>query len=92
MRKNRSSEFIPLSKVANAFGNKDLRMEPTKIHGTPLMLDQNALHTKQKITFNLSPGNFVRAAMVLMMGYALVSPNDPLGARVVYARSREGTY
>lgn len=79
MHKTRSAEFIPLSRVANAFDNKDLRVEPTKIPGTPLMLDSNTLQMKQKSTFNLSPENFLNAVKVLMMGYVLVSANDPKG-------------
>ena len=79
MHKAKSAEFIPLSKVANAFDNKDMRVEPTKIQGTPLMLDNNAMNAKQKVTFNLSPENFVNSVRVLMMGYVLVSVNDPPG-------------
>ena len=43
------------------------------------MLDNNVQGTKQKVTFNLPPENFAHTVKVLMMGYVLVSANDPPG-------------
>ena len=77
LHQGKSAEFVPMSKVSNFFDNKEIRIEPTRIQGTPLLIDPQGLNQKNKATFNISPENFTHCVRVLMLGYVLVSANDP---------------
>ena len=79
LHKRRSAEFAPLSRVANALGNKEYRVEPTRIKGTPLMLDDNTISLKRNSDFNRTAETFIHAVRTLMYGYALVSAADATG-------------
>ena len=56
--KRKYAEFIPLSKVSNAFGNKDFKSEPTRIKGTSLLIEQNGLGKVKRSSFNPTPRKF----------------------------------
>ena len=77
MHDRRSGEFIPLSKISAAADVRDLRLEPTRIMGTPLFLDQNTANNRIKSDFLASPESFLHAVRVLMHTYTLVSSRDP---------------
>ena len=76
LHQRKSAEFVPLSKVSNCFDNRDVRIEPARIKGTPLLIDAQGQSVKAKTTFNLPPGSFAHCVRVLMLGYVLVSAND----------------
>ena len=80
MHANRSTEFFPLSRVANFADGRDLKIEPQKIKGTPFLMEATALGlTKKNNEFLQSTESFCHAVRVLMHGYAIVSMADPAG-------------
>ena len=48
LHQRKSAEFAPLSKVSNALDNKDVRIEPTRIKGTPLLIDPKGQNAKNE--------------------------------------------
>ena len=79
LHKKRSTEFFPLSRVSNFSEGRDVRVEPTKIRGTPFFLDSQLTSNKKNNDFLLSAESFCHAVRVLMHGYTLVSMQDPQG-------------
>ena len=75
-----STEFIPLSRVSNFAENRDIRVEPTRIQGTPFLLEtQNQSNGRKNRDFLNLAESFCHAVRVLMHGYAMVSMLDPKG-------------
>ena len=68
-----STEFIPLSRVSNFAENRDIRVEPTRIKGTPFLLEEPSQNSRKNRDFLNSPESFLHAVRVLMRGYTLVS-------------------
>ena len=79
LHKRRSAEFSPLTRVTNALDNKEFRSEPTRIKGTPLMIDDNGNAGRKPSDFGATADTFARAVRTLMLGYALVSAADAAG-------------
>ena len=79
LHRKRPTEFFPLSRVSNFSEGRDLRVEPTKIRGTPFFLDSQLTSNKKNNDFLLSAESFCHAVRVLMHGYTLVSMQDPQG-------------
>ena len=79
IHKKKSTEFFPLSRVANFSEGRDIRVEPAKIRGTPFFLETQSAPAKKNTDFLLSAESFCHAVRVLMHGYTLVSMLDPPG-------------
>ena len=79
LHKKRSTEFFPLSRVSNFSEGRDIRVEPTKIRGTPFFLESQLTSSKKNNDFLLSAESFCHAVRVLMHGYTMVSMLDPQG-------------
>ena len=77
LHERRSGEFVPLSKVSAANDARDLKIEPTRIKGTPFLVDTNATSSRHKSDFLASPESFLHAIRVLMNTYVLASVFDP---------------
>ena len=77
LHKERSTEFSPLSRVSNFSEVRDIRVEPTKIRGTPFFLESHLASNNKNNDFLLSAESFCHAVRALMHGYSLVSTLDP---------------
>ena len=80
LHKNRSTEFFPLSRVTNFADGRDIKVEPTRIKGTPFLLEsQNPSGARKNQEYLQSAESFCHAVRVLMHGYTIVSMADPRG-------------
>ena len=72
----KSDEFAPLSKVSNAMGHRDVRIDPSRIKCTPRLIGPQGQNGEIETTYNLPPVSFAHSVRVLLLGYVLVSAND----------------
>ena len=76
--KNKSCEFIPLSRVTSAVDARDVGVDHVRINGTngDLLFDPTRSITRRNADFGTSSGAFLRAIRILMNSYVLASGND----------------
>ena len=78
VRKRRSAEFIPLSRVTSAADIRDVQVDHVRIKGTngDLLLDPSKTLSKKNSEFTKSTDAFIFTVKLLMYSYALASCGD----------------
>ena len=72
MHTDRSAGFFPLTRVSNFADGRDIREEPQRTGGAPLLMEPNGINTtRENNDFLASAEAFGRAVRVLMHGSAL---------------------
>ena len=80
LHEKRCVESFPLSRVANYAEGRDIKVEPARIKGTPLFMENGTISlTAKNRDFTLSAESFCHAVRVLMHGYSFVSMEDEPG-------------
>ena len=78
VRKRKSTEFIPLSRVTSAAETRDITVEHVRIKGTngDLLIDPSRGISKKNADFTKSAESFIFEIRLLMYGYTLASCAD----------------